>query len=151
MDNLEVVECKADMMMDIKSMCEKFLNRAHDGRHESSQLVGFDFFETYASVVQWTTACLMLILENLLGMIMKQADVTAAFLHATLGEDKKAYVEMPLAFKWHGSNEMFKVLCLKKTIYCLHQSPCAFWKYLTEKLGNCGLPQAPFGSSDFID
>ncbi len=22
--------------------------------------------------------------------------------------------------------------------------PCVFWKYLTEKLGNCGLPHAPF-------
>ena len=51
------------------------------------QLEGIDFFETYASVVQWTTVRLMLILEVLLGLKFKQGDVTAAFLHDNLGED----------------------------------------------------------------
>ena len=32
------------------------------------QLKGIDFFETYAPVVQWTTICLMFILEVLLGL-----------------------------------------------------------------------------------
>ena len=111
---------------------------------------GIDFFETYAPVVQWTTVCLMLILENLLGLKSKQADVTAAFLHATLGEDEKVYVEMPLGFKQRGSNGKFKVLCLKKTLYGLRQSPCTFWKYLTEKLCDYGLPQAPLDPCLFI-
>ncbi len=57
---------------------------------------------------------------------------------------------MPLDFKQHGSNGKYKVLCQKKTLYGLHQSPCAFWKYLTKKLGNCGLPQAPFDPCLFI-
>ena len=105
---------------------------------------------TYAPVVQWTTVRLMFILENLLGLKSKQADVTAAFLHATLEEDEKVYVEMPLGFKQRGSNGKYKVLRLKKTLYGLHQSPRAFWKYLTEKLGNYGLPQAPFGPCLFI-
>ncbi len=34
--------------------------------------------------------------------------------------------------------------CLKKTLNGLHQSPYAFWKYLTEKYGSCGISQAPF-------
>ncbi len=55
-----------------------------------------DFFEIYAPVVQRTTVCFMLILENLLGLNSKQVDVTATFLHATLEEDEKVYVEMPL-------------------------------------------------------
>ncbi len=46
----------------------------------------------------------MLISENLLGLKSKQAYVTAAFLHATLGEDEKVYVEMLLGFKQRGSN-----------------------------------------------
>ncbi len=90
------------------------------------QLEGIDFFETYAPVVQWTTVCLMLILENLLGLKSNQADVTAAFLHATLGEDEKVYVEMPLGFKQCSSNRKYKVLCLKKTLYGLHQSSHAY-------------------------
>ncbi len=86
----------------------------------------------------------MLILENLLGLKSKQADVTSAFLCATFGEDEKVYVEMPLDFKQCSSNEKFKVLCLKKTLYGLCQSPHAFWKYFNKKLGNCGLPQVTF-------
>ncbi len=92
----------------------------------------------------------MLILQNLLGLKPKQANVAAAISHATLGEDEKVYVEMPLGFKQHGSNGEFKALHLKKTLYGLCQSPFAFWKYLTEKLGNCGLPQAPFNPCLFF-
>ncbi len=58
---------------------------------------------------------------------------------------------MPLGFKQRGSNGKFKVLRLKKTLYGLRQSPRAFWKYLTENLGNCGLPQAPFDPFFFIE
>ncbi len=79
---------------------------------------------------------LILILENLLCLKSKQADVTTTFLHATLGEDEKVYMEMPLGFKQRGSNRKFEVLCLKKTLYGLRQSHHVFWKYLTEKLGN---------------
>ncbi len=82
--------------------------------------------------------------------LLKQADVTATFLHATQGEDEKNYLEMPLSFKQCSSNGKFKVLCLKNTLYGLHQSPHAFWKYVTEKIGNCGLTHDPFDSSLFI-
>ncbi len=80
------------------------------------------------------------VLEHLISLKSKQADVTVAFLHATLEEDEKVYVEMPLGFKQHGSNGKFKVLCLKKSLYGLHQSPHGFWKHPTKKLGNCSLP-----------
>ena len=59
------------------------------------QLKGVDFFETYAPMVQWTTVRLMLILEVLLGLNSEQCDVTAAFLHADLGEDEKVFADMP--------------------------------------------------------
>ena len=63
------------------------------------QLEGIDFFETYAPVVQWTTVRLMLILEVLLDLKSKQGDVTAAFLHADVGEDEKVYVKLPRGFQ----------------------------------------------------
>ena len=93
------------------------------------QLEGIDFFETYAPVVQWTTVRMMLILEILLNLKSKQGDVTAAFLHAKLGEDEKVYVEMPLGFRKQG-----KVLKLNKTLYGLRQLPRMFWKYLTNAM-----------------
>ena len=40
---------------------------------------------------------------------------------------------MPLGFRQRG-----KVLCLKKTLYGLRQSPCMFWKYLTNAMKACG-------------
>jgi hypothetical protein len=79
----------------------------------------------------------MLILEVLLELKSKQGDVTAAFLHALLGPNKHIYSEMPLGFRITG-----KVLKLKKTLYELcqsPQSPCAFWKYLVEKVAICGM------------
>jgi hypothetical protein len=72
-------------------------------------VVGVDFFETYAPVVQWTTICLMLILEVLLGLKSKQGNVTVTFLHALLGPNEHIYCEMPLGFRIPG-----KVLKLKK-------------------------------------
>ncbi len=62
------------------------------------QLEGIDFFETYARVLQWTTIHLMFVLEVLLGLKSLQGDVTCAFLHADLKENKKVYVDMPMGF-----------------------------------------------------
>jgi hypothetical protein len=44
---------------------------------------------------------------------------------------------MPLGFRIPG-----KVLKLKKTLYGLRQSPCAFLKYLVEKMAICGMVQS---------
>ena len=109
------------------------------------QLEGIDFFETYAPVVQWTTVRMMLILEILLNLKSKQGGVTAAFLHAELGEDEKVYVEMPLGFRKQG-----KVLKLNKTLYGLRQSPRMFWKYLTKAMGACGIRVSDFDPCMFI-
>ena len=98
------------------------------------QLEGIDFFETYAPVVQWTTVRLLLILEVLLKLTSKQGDVTAAFLHGTLDEKEKVYVEMPTGFRQNG-----KVLKLKKSLYGLRQSPRMFWQYLTDAMKSCGM------------
>ena len=88
---------------------------------------------------------LMLILEVLLGLKSKQGDVTAAFLHADLGEDEKVYVRMPMGFRQQG-----KVLKLKKTLYGLWQAPRAFWKYMVEKMEICGLPQSQLDPCLFV-
>ena len=87
----------------------------------------------------------MLILEILLNLKSKQGDVTAAFLHADLGEDKKVYVKMPLGFRKKG-----KVLSLKKTLYGPRQSPREFWKYLTKAMGACDMKPSNFDPCLFI-
>ena len=129
-DAWEVVERTADMNV-LQSTWAFRLKRYPDGlikkfkarfcARGDQQIEGIDFFETYASVVQWTTVRLMLILEVLLGLKSKQGDVTAAFLHAKLEDNERVYVEMPQGFKKPG-----KVLSLKSTLYGLRQSPRAF-------------------------
>ena len=69
----------------------------------------------------------------------KKGDVTAAFLHAELEPEEKVYVEMPLGFRQKG-----KVLCLKKTLYSLRQSPRMFWKYLANSAKTCGMEASGF-------
>ncbi|KAL7460105.1 hypothetical protein ACHAXS_000572 [Conticribra weissflogii] len=128
---------------------------------------GIDFFEAHALVFQWTTVCLMLMLEILLDLKSKQADLTAVFLHDTVGKDEKVYVEITFGLLQHrvtavflhdtlgkvekvyveitfgilqhNSKGKFKFFCLKRTLHIFCQSSCIFWKYLTKKLGICGL------------
>jgi hypothetical protein len=58
--------------------------------------------ETYSPVVQWTMSCFMFILEILLGLKSMQGDVTCAFLHADLEENKTVYVDVPMGFAQYG-------------------------------------------------
>ncbi len=55
----------------------------------------------------------MLMLEILLDLKSKQADLTAVFLHDTVGKDEKVYVEITFGFLQHSSKGKFKFLCLK--------------------------------------
>ncbi len=96
------------------------------------------FFKTYAPVVQWTTICLMLTLEVFLGLKSKQGDVTAAFLHTLFGPNEHIYVRSHWA-----SGSLGK-------LYGLCQSPCAFWKYLVEKMAICGMVQSKLDSCLFV-
>ncbi|KAL7448319.1 hypothetical protein ACHAXS_000145, partial [Conticribra weissflogii] len=95
-----------------------------------------------------TNGTVYLMLENLLGLTSKQANVTTAYLHATLGEYEN-YIKITLSLKQHGSRKVQSSLS-QKTLYGLHHSLCAFWIYLTEEVGHCGLPQAPFNPCLFI-
>jgi len=81
----------------------------------------------------------VLISEVLLGLKSKQGDVNTAFLHDDVDEGEDIFVYMPKSVEIGGN-----VLKLKKTLYGLRQSPCAFWKYLTEKLITCYLKQSKF-------
>ena len=101
------------------------------------QLEGIDFSETYAPVVQWTTVCLMLILEVLLNLKSKQGDVTADFLHAKIPDGEHVYVQMPRGFQQYDKKEKQKVLNLKKTLYG--------FKYLRKKLLSVGRYLCQFG------
>jgi hypothetical protein len=108
------------------------------------QLEGIHFCETYAPVIQWTTICLMFVLEILLGLRSMQGDITCAFLHVGLKENKTVYIDMPIGFAQNGKNGKKMCLKLKKTLNGLRQSPSTFWKHITVKLEAHGLEQSQF-------
>jgi hypothetical protein len=103
-----------DKMNDISSTwgfkCKKYPDglikklKAMFCAHGDQQLEGIDFFETYATVVQWTMIRLMFILEILLGLKSMQGDVTCAFLQADLKDNNTVYVDMPMGFAQYGKN-----------------------------------------------
>ena len=78
-------------------------------------------------------------------MKSKQGDVTAAFLHADLSPEEKIFVEMPLGFRQKG-----KILCLKKTLCGLRQSPEKFRKYLTRTMTGCDVVASGFDLCMFV-
>ena len=104
----------------------------------------------YDTVLQCKTVWLIIILEVLLGLKSKQGYVTAAFLRADLGEDRKVFFGMPQGFKVKGNNGRPMVLKLLKTLYRLRQSPRAFWKYMAAKMKLCGMVQSKMGPFLFI-
>ena len=90
------------------------------------QIEGIDYFKTYAPIGMWVMVRLLLILECLLGLVLKQGDVTCAFLHAHLEEGEEVYLQMPCGFKQYNKKGNTKVLKLKRTLYWLNQSLRAF-------------------------
>jgi hypothetical protein len=92
----------------------------------------------------------MFILKILLGLKLKQGDITCAFLHADLEPGENVYVDMPLGFSQYLKDGTKKCLKLKKTLYGFRQSPRVFWKYITKKLETCGLEQPKFDPCLFV-
>ena len=76
----------------------------------------------------------MLILEVLMGLNSKQGDITAAFIHAGIPDDKKVYIEMPIGFETFSNNGHKKCLKRKKTFYGIRYIPRTFWKHMKNKL-----------------
>lgn len=67
--------------------------KAHLCMDESQQQHGLDYWETYASVVSWSTIHLILLLSNILNLKSCQVDSTQAFPQAPL--DDPIYRKMP--------------------------------------------------------
>jgi hypothetical protein len=124
-----VVSCTGDFTNLLPSTWAFKIKRYPDGSVEKfkdhfcaqgdKQIHRVDFFETYSPAVQWTTIQLMLVLECILGLCSKQGNITCAFLHASLGEDKAIYIEMPQGFKQYDKQGRPKVLKLRCTLYAL--------------------------------
>eukprot|EP00956_Cyclotella_meneghiniana_P017550 scaffold28812_cov78-Cyclotella_meneghiniana.AAC.3 len=110
------------------------------------QIEGIDFFETWAPVMQWTTVWAMMILAAKQKMFTAQADIKAAFVHASLAENEHIYVEQPKGFV----TDKDLVLKLNRSVYGICQVPRNFFQYLVKKLKSEGLKQSEHDPCLFI-
>jgi hypothetical protein len=66
------------------------------------QVEGVDFSDTWAPVCNWTTVRLMFTLQLMLGLASASADISCAFLHATMEGEDDVYMKMPRGFEQPG-------------------------------------------------
>ena len=110
------------------------------------QIEGVDFFETYATIVQWSTIRLLLSTVLTEGWTTRQVDYTNAFAQAELKED--VYVECPRLFGPTSGKD--KVLHLRKRLYGLRQAPRTFFEKLRAGLLERGWSQSEIDPCLFL-
>jgi hypothetical protein len=93
-----------------------------------SQRPGFDFLETYASTLRWSSLRVVLALAAIEDMELRSVDISHAFVNSDI--DTVVYMKQPEGFRQGGPE---KVCRLNKSLYGLKQSP-RLW---SEKL--CGV------------
>jgi len=101
-----------------------------------AQRPGFDFTETFASIVRVETVRLLFSIATEVKKTVKLYDVKTAFLHGNL--DEEIYVELPQGYDNNGNN----VCKLKKSMYGLRQAERCWNKFLTKILFKNGLRQS---------
>ena len=111
------------------------------------QIVGVEYFETYAPVVQWSIIRLVLTMVLANGWVTRQVDYTNAFTKAKLKE--KVYIEAPKEFQRKDERDL--VLKLLKSLYGLKQAPKYFFDKLSSGLIERGFKQSEFNKCLFIN
>jgi hypothetical protein len=110
------------------------------------QQPGVDFTETYSPVIKPITIRAVLSLAVSAGWVMKQIDVSNAFLHGNLTET--VYMSQPPGFV---HPQFPTAVCeLKKAIYGLKQAPRAWFSRLSTRLLDLGFVSSKSDSSLFI-
>jgi hypothetical protein len=111
------------------------------------QIVGVNYFETWAPVVMWSTVCIVMALAATLNLISVQCDITGAFIHVCVPATETIYVHQPFTLHCGNGGE---VLRLKQTLYGLKQSPQYSFEYISKHLINTGLTPSKFGPCLFM-
>ena len=103
-----------------------------------SQKQGIDYNETFAPTMHIKTARVLLSLAARSKLVVKQYDVSTAFLHASLREE--VYVKQPPGHVVKGKEEY--VYKLKKAMYGLKNAPKAYSDHFMGILSRLGFKQS---------
>ena len=97
-----------------------------------------DYSDTFSSVAKLTSIRPFISLAATHGYDLHQLDIKNAFLYGDLAEE--VYMEQPLGFVAQG--EIGRVFRLRKSLYGLKQSPCAWFDKFTEVIENLACRRA---------
>jgi hypothetical protein len=109
------------------------------------QREGFDYTETFASVVKPMSYKLIFAIAAALDLELEQMDVQTAFLYGDVSEE--VYVEQPEGFN-DGTGRVWR---LQKALYGLKQSPRIWYQTLSDFLKSLGFTPLVSDMGIFID
>ncbi len=117
--------------------------------HGGMQTRGIHYWETYASVVNWASVCLLLAVAKIHGLPSKSIDYVLAFPQADL--EVPVYMELLLGFDapQNGSRKLY-VLCLNKSLYGLKQAGYNWFAKLRNGLMDRGFNQSNIDACVFF-
>jgi hypothetical protein len=98
-----------------------------------SQRPGFDFKETFAPTVRYSTIRIILAIAALEDLELRSVDISHAYLNGTL--DEEVYMQQPEGFEVGGPEYVCK---LDKSIYGLKQASCVWNRTLDSALISMG-------------
>ena len=100
-----------------------------------------DYWETYASVINFSTLRMLLAHYNQFkDWFSEQWDTEAAFLQPSLGSNENIYMQIPPPWNKRYPGKVFKLL---KTIYGLKQSARAWQNFVSTIMDRCGGKPCP--------
>ena len=111
-----------------------------------TQQLGIDYGDTFSPVVKPATVRLVLALAVSRGWILRQIDVSNAFLHGYLSED--VYMQQPPGFE--DARYPSHVCKLQRALYGLKQSPRAWYARLSSRLLQLGFVPSRADASLFF-
>ncbi|XP_071683602.1 uncharacterized protein [Lolium perenne] len=114
--------------------------------HGFTQQHGLDYGETFSPVVKPATVRLVLSLAVSRGWVLRQVDVSNAFLHGYLQED--VYMQQPPGFE--DARFPSHVYKLQRALYGLKQSPRAWYARLSSRLHQLGFISSKADTSLFV-
>ena len=107
--------------------------------HGGKQVLGVNYWETYAPVIGWTTIRLYLVLALLNKRVTRQIDFVLAYPQADIECD--LYMEIPRGFSFKGTRKTHCLL-LKKNLYGQKQAGRVWNEYLNNGLIARGFVQS---------
>ncbi len=124
-------------------------HKAHLCAHGGMQTWGTNHWKTYAPVVNWANAPLLLAVAKIRGLPLKRIDFVFAFPQADV--EVPVYMELPLGFVAPQiGNQKLYVLWLNKSLYGLNQAGYNWFAKLCNRLLDHGFMQSNIDACIFF-